>query len=236
MFNKIIVLGMHRSGTSWLAGSLEAAGVDLGEVSNFNKFNKRGNKENDAIMKMHDDLLLKNNCNWFNCRKELKYRARDQKFLKEFFSKEKIKSKDKKCFKDPRSIIFFNNIYNLFNRRITPIGIFRDPIKCANSIVSRDKFDLQDALDCWYFYNSLLLKYSKKYNFALINFDEFELKFFILDKFCIENSICFEQEFYKFEDKKLFNQKNKSFEEKLDNKYNDLYFELIDQSIKMYKN
>ena len=45
----VIVLGMHRSGTSLLTGSLEAAGLHLGEVNNAARYNPKGNKENESI-------------------------------------------------------------------------------------------------------------------------------------------------------------------------------------------
>ena len=35
------------------------AGINLGQVSNYNKFNKKGNKENNDIMQMHDQLSFK---------------------------------------------------------------------------------------------------------------------------------------------------------------------------------
>ena len=51
------VLGMHRSGTSCLTGTLEEAGVFLGEVVVQAKFNARGNRENRRIMDLHNAVL-----------------------------------------------------------------------------------------------------------------------------------------------------------------------------------
>jgi hypothetical protein len=42
MISPIIILGMHRSGTSLVAGCLEAAGLYLGPVNNYAPFNKKG--------------------------------------------------------------------------------------------------------------------------------------------------------------------------------------------------
>jgi len=42
----ILILGMHRSGTSCLAGCLEEAGLYLGDVNLKAGFNKKGNREN----------------------------------------------------------------------------------------------------------------------------------------------------------------------------------------------
>ena len=41
----VCVLGMHRSGTSCLAGSLEQQGLFLGETNTRGPFNLRGNRE-----------------------------------------------------------------------------------------------------------------------------------------------------------------------------------------------
>ena len=60
----VIVLGMHRSGTSLLTGSLEAAGLYLGEVNNEAPFNRKGNKENESIRELNDALLERNDAAW----------------------------------------------------------------------------------------------------------------------------------------------------------------------------
>lgn len=60
----IMILGMHRSGTSCLAGSLQSAGLCLGSVSISNTYNPKGNRENSLIMLLNDELLNYNNSNW----------------------------------------------------------------------------------------------------------------------------------------------------------------------------
>ena len=41
----VVILGMHRSGTSCLTGSLQDKGLYLGQVSQRGTFNKKGNRE-----------------------------------------------------------------------------------------------------------------------------------------------------------------------------------------------
>lgn len=60
----ILILGMHRSGTSCRAGSLEAAGLHLGEVHTWNQHNRKGNRENQAIMDLNDEVLAANGGSW----------------------------------------------------------------------------------------------------------------------------------------------------------------------------
>lgn len=62
--NPVLVLGMHRSGTSCLAGCLEAAGLYLGTVNTAAPFNKKGNREPEHIRALHDELLSRNGKTW----------------------------------------------------------------------------------------------------------------------------------------------------------------------------
>ena len=60
----IAILGMHRSGTSCLTGSLQNAGLFLGEHHTWNKHNRRGNRENQNIVDLHDAILEANGGTW----------------------------------------------------------------------------------------------------------------------------------------------------------------------------
>ena len=60
----IVILGMHRSGTSCLAGTLQEAGLYLGEVHTENPFNRKGNRENPSIMALHEDILAHSEGSW----------------------------------------------------------------------------------------------------------------------------------------------------------------------------
>ena len=60
----ICILGMHRSGTSCLTGSLQEAGLSLGDCHTWNPHNLRGNRENQAFVDLHDDILKANHGAW----------------------------------------------------------------------------------------------------------------------------------------------------------------------------
>ena len=60
----LAILGMHRSGTSCLAGSLQKAGLFLGKHHTWNEHNKRGNRENQDIVDLHEELLRANEGKW----------------------------------------------------------------------------------------------------------------------------------------------------------------------------
>jgi hypothetical protein len=60
----ICILGMHASGTSCLAGSLEEAGLWLGEVNTVSDNNAKGNRESKRIYELHDAILIGSGGSW----------------------------------------------------------------------------------------------------------------------------------------------------------------------------
>jgi hypothetical protein len=61
----IVVLGMHRSGTSAFAGILHLLGFDFGDdLLKGNQFNRGGYWENRAIVRLNDQLLNSLGAGW----------------------------------------------------------------------------------------------------------------------------------------------------------------------------
>ena len=61
----IVVLGMHRSGTSMIAGILSHLGVNMGnDLIGERPFNPRGHFENKEFLAMNVDILLVNGGSW----------------------------------------------------------------------------------------------------------------------------------------------------------------------------
>ena len=64
---QIVVLGMHRSGTSLLCGMLELAGVYFGADNDFiltNEENPEGFRERKDVRRLNDQLLFNLGCDW----------------------------------------------------------------------------------------------------------------------------------------------------------------------------
>ena len=57
MSNPVFILGMHRSGTSCLAGCLRACGLWLGPVADAGTHNARGNQELQSVVALNQGLL-----------------------------------------------------------------------------------------------------------------------------------------------------------------------------------
>ncbi|HJX24749.1 MAG TPA: hypothetical protein VJ252_01225, partial [Chthoniobacterales bacterium] len=61
----VVILGMHRSGTSALCGALDLLGVDFGErLMPANHANEKGYWEHEEIVRFHDDLLSSLGSRW----------------------------------------------------------------------------------------------------------------------------------------------------------------------------
>jgi len=62
----LVILGMHRSGTSAIAGSLEDCGVYLGDVNSCSPDNLKGNRELREVITLNEDLLKSAGGSWFS--------------------------------------------------------------------------------------------------------------------------------------------------------------------------
>ncbi len=60
----ICILGMHRSGTSCVTGSLQQAGLFLGACHTWSPHNRKGNRENQDFVDLNDDVLATNDGAW----------------------------------------------------------------------------------------------------------------------------------------------------------------------------
>lgn len=84
--------------------------------------------------------------------------------------------------KSHRSLFMLEPMLNLpalKSQEIKMFGIFRNPISVARSFSKLDapdkKLTFEEGLELWYAYNSMLLEAVKKYDFPVINFDNYTL-------------------------------------------------------------
>lgn len=164
----IIVLGMQRSGTSCLAGILEKAGVNLGNVSKYNLFNKKGNRESKRIMKLHDDLFAYNNGTWDDPPPGVKWPDHLKKERDGIIGEYAPYSTW--GFKDPRALLTLDGWLEVL-QNVSFAGTFRHPLPVAQSLYRRDKSPYSKSFALWKMYNEMLLYYYEKFNFPVISFD-----------------------------------------------------------------
>jgi hypothetical protein len=168
----ILVLGMHRSGTSCLAGTLQQHGVHLGKVFEQNPYNKKGNRENAAIMKLNDDLLKANGGSWDNPPLEIHWN-KEQAASRDAIISTFLESQSEFWgFKDPRNLITFDFwMDGLEDINVKLVGSYRDPLLVAKSLHARNKLPMDKALRLWEIYNKKLIDLYETASFPMISFD-----------------------------------------------------------------
>ena len=167
----ICVLGMHRSGTSCVTGSLQQAGLFLGDCQTWNPHNIKGNREHQAFVDLNDAVLASNDGAWDNPPKKSVWLPEQlqqaQALLEENFGGPPL------GFKDPRSLLVLDGWKQVFPK-IEFVGVVRHPNAVAQSLQNRSDMPSSRALALWYDYNrALLLEYRKK-AFPILCFDEDE--------------------------------------------------------------
>ena len=166
------ILGMHRSGTSCLAGICEHAGLFFLDPSRANRFNVKGNRENLELVNLNDDLLGKRNMDWTatNPIEPSSPSAAETHAIREFLDKNIGNAASNVIgFKDPRMTITYdfwrpelNNHWrsttDAISQNFLPVATYRNPLAVAKSLFARDKMDQKTAIAIWTNYNSKLLE------------------------------------------------------------------------------
>ncbi len=164
----VIVLGMHRSGTSTLSGTLLEAGLYLGSVLD-SKFarNPKGLQEAPSILHMHENLLGANGGSWHEPPDQIKWLPL-HKAVRNLFIESRAGHKIW-GFKDPRTLLVLEGWLQVLPDAQC-VGIFRHPAEVALSIQSRNNFDLGKCFDIWTSYNQKLLDFQRAREFPILEF------------------------------------------------------------------
>ena len=165
-----LVLGMHRSGTSALAGLVAELGFDVGKnLLPGNEFNEKGYYENEAIVNFHSRALEELHSSWHDLRilPDDAFRGNwlDDKVMElssvlqtQFGSSRRI------VVKDPRTIRLFP-IWKRFASEtgvnLTYLLIGRHPLEVCYSLGHRDGFSRQKSLLLWLQHNLLAECYTR---------------------------------------------------------------------------
>jgi hypothetical protein len=166
----VAVLGMHRSGTSWLTGSLQQLGLDLGEVNTRAPFNAKGNRESRFLMNLHERVLESNGGSWREPNYPNTWTPQQSRELSKH-----IRAMNKRTdfwgFKDPRTLLLIDEW-----RRQVPdlvrIGIYRHPVSVFRSLHGRhDDFTQDAAFALWRLYNERLIAEHQAKPFPIMRFD-----------------------------------------------------------------
>ncbi len=174
----IIICGMHRSGTSALAGTLKLCGYYLGKnLIPSNEHNPLGHFENKAILDLNEDILSRLNASWytpvFNISKKLedKYNIFFPLF-QEIISSE-FSNKSNILIKDPRISIllpFYLRSLEDLKYNVHIIICYRKPTEIAKSLLRRDHLGFGESGILYSYYLTNALHFSSHINSYIIDY------------------------------------------------------------------
>jgi hypothetical protein len=165
----VCVLGMHRSGTSCLAGSLEQQGLFLGEVNTSAPWNRRGNRESFALMDFQTAILAASGGAWDSPPAAVDWLPEHFETARGMLAEQA--GRPVWGFKDPRTLLTLEG-WRLLVPDIERAGIFRHPLKVAQSLKSRNDMPLEAGLELWRAYNERLVAEHEREPFPLVCFDD----------------------------------------------------------------
>jgi len=154
----VLVVGMHRSGTSAVASALGALGLALphaGDLLGARHGNERGHYESLSLMVMSDEILQRLGGGWDDppilppdpaASEALESIARraSATFEASFGSPEQAV-----CWKDPRTAVLLPFWRQVIERPIAAVLCLRHPLEVARSLEQRDALALPIGLALW---------------------------------------------------------------------------------------
>ncbi len=173
----ILVLGMHRSGTSALTGMLNLLDISLGEnLLKANIDNKKGFFENSDLVNINNDLLTQVESKWDDVffKKESLKKIKNKNKLKQFI-KQAFKNDEIFAIKDPR----LGYLFPIYEEVLKSLGIdikiiipYRNPLDVAKSLNKRNNFSIEKGLFLWGYHLISSEIFTRNYPRVFINFNE----------------------------------------------------------------
>jgi hypothetical protein len=153
----VLVLGMHRSGTSAFSGVVNALGVAGPKtLASSDEFNQRGYFESPRIFTAHDEMLASIGSSWDDWRQldprwlqsksESHRQALKALFIDEFGDEQLIYVKDPRIC---RFVPFVCTILAELNFSTIAVLLLRNPLEVAYSLQRRDNFELPKSTMLW---------------------------------------------------------------------------------------
>lgn len=178
----IVVLGMHRSGTSAITRGLQVVGVDLGNnlMPGMEGVNDKGFWEDLDIYALNNELLSILGSDWHHL---TPIGPKDVEALHEsgYFAKtvdllyQKVEKKNVFGFKDPRVaklLPFWKEVSTHCQLDMSCVLAVRHPLSVAKSLTKRDGFDAEKSYFLWLGYVIESLSGSTGLQRVLVDYDK----------------------------------------------------------------
>jgi len=157
----VVILGMHRSGTSMVAGALASAGVYVGaeqELLHDQDDNPNGFWERVDVVALNDEILNKADASWFKpCRVASSETDNAAREIVTGLSTNKPAATDSWLLKDPRMCITWPHWEDAVADAVL-LYVYREPAAVAISLNKRHGFPLSLGLALWEIYNHAALE------------------------------------------------------------------------------
>jgi hypothetical protein len=177
----VVVLGMHRSGTSFLVRTLNLAGLWLGGDDQLHTVegrakigNPKGNYENNEGIAINDTILARSGGSWYNPPKRLVATADDAArivALCNTLANGQPAGYLRWGWKDPRTVLTLDIWLQSLDSNLFIVGSYRHPSAVAKSLAARDAIPLEAGYALWGVYVRHLIHHIRKHPFALVRFD-----------------------------------------------------------------
>ena len=162
---------MHRSGTSCVAGTLEQAGVFLGEVATQNLYNAKGNRESEGIRAVNGLVLRDNGGDWNRPPLTVPIVWKDERRAMRDAIIRSYERQPLWGFKDPRALLTLDGWLEALPQ-LEFVGVVRHPLAVARSLRDRPNGPpLADGVRLWRIYNQQLLARWRQVPFPIVSFD-----------------------------------------------------------------
>ena len=180
-FDVVIVLGMHRSGTSTFTKGLELFGVNLGQnLLAANEYNPKGYFEDNQLVTINDNILRKSGSLW----SALQF-LEPEDLLGSSFEKEQNEAREflrgrlaqgtPIGVKDPRlcrTLPLWQKIFVEMGVRVGYLLVFRDPFEIAASLEERDGMSVDYGLKLWGSYQTDALRHTEGKSRLFVGFHQ----------------------------------------------------------------
>ncbi len=166
----VVILGMHRSGTSFLSQTLQGAGmVPVGDALNeVAADNLTGHWEACDVVRINDRILELSGGSWDAVPEPVVSDDAVEARIVEYVAR--LREHPVSGWKDPRTTLTYP-IWRTHLPEHTLIGAVRHPVRVAESLRTRQGWPLEKSLALWADYNERLLRIADEREVLWFDFD-----------------------------------------------------------------
>lgn len=164
MGRNVVVIGMHRSGTSAMTNAIRLLGCSIGDTGDFSspkQWNPEGNWEHQRLIERNELILNLHGGTWFappRLSRDWARRRQAHAMLSRLRSEFAATYPEEGwVWKDPRACLTLPAWLQAWESAPVAVMAFRHPVAVAKSLAARNKFSLRHGLALWEIYNAQAL-------------------------------------------------------------------------------